>query len=144
MIDPSDPSLECVKSLNSGGSSAESVARRVDRVYSLESICDSFRAIYSSSGKALISGISIAIDLHTLLSQEKLESALESNALARPLVVGRETGRVSRLGDLALSDLLQGVKAVALGVEGVHQMHCSGLGGIWAGGSTVVAVGWLG
>jgi hypothetical protein len=61
-----------------------------------------------------------------LLSQEELESSLKSNALARPLVVGRETSRVSGLGDLSLSDLLQGVKAVALSVESVHQMHCGG------------------
>ena len=64
--------------------------------------------------------------LLTLLSQEKLKSSLESNALARPLVIGREARRVSRLGDLSVGNLLEGVKAVALSVEGVHQMHCGG------------------
>lgn len=28
-----------------------------------------------------------------------------------------------RLGDLAVGDLLEGVEAVAAGVEGVHEMH---------------------
>ena len=34
-----------------------------------------------------------------------------------------------RLGHLAVSHLLQGVQAVAVGVEGVHQMHLGGLFG---------------
>jgi len=35
---------------------------------------------------------------------------------------------VSGLGDLSVGNLLEGVKAVALSVESVHQMHC---GGFW-------------
>jgi hypothetical protein len=33
---------------------------------------------------------------------------------------------VGGLGDLALGDLLEGVQAVALSVEGVHEMHFGG------------------
>lgn len=59
----------------------------------------------------------------TLLGQEKGKSALQGDTLARPLVIGGEARRVRRLGDLAVGDLLEGVEAVAAGVEGVHQMH---------------------
>lgn len=61
--------------------------------------------------------------LLTLLRQEQVEAALQCDALARPLVIGREAGGMRRLGDLAVGDLLEGVEAVAAGVEGVHQMH---------------------
>lgn len=61
--------------------------------------------------------------LLTLLRQEQVKATLQRNALARPLVVGREARRVRRLGDLAVGDLLEGVEAVAAGVEGVHEMH---------------------
>jgi hypothetical protein len=61
--------------------------------------------------------------LLTLLGQEQGKSALQSNTLARPLVVGGDARGVSGLGDLAVGDLLEGVEAVAAGVEGVHQMH---------------------
>lgn len=67
---------------------------------------------------------------HTLLGQEKVEAALESHTLARPLVVGGETSRVSRLCNLAVGDLLEGVEAVALLVESVHQMHFER---VWSG-----------
>jgi hypothetical protein len=33
---------------------------------------------------------------------------------------------VRRLGDLAVGNLLEGVKPVAVGVEGVHEMHFGG------------------
>jgi hypothetical protein len=62
----------------------------------------------------------------TLLGQEELESPLEGDALSRPLVVGGEARRVRRLGDLAVGNLLEGVKTVAVGVEGVHEMHFGG------------------
>lgn len=62
-----------------------------------------------------------------LLSQEKLKASLESNALARPLVIGGEARGVGGLGDLSLGDLLEGVQAIALGVESVHKMHFGGL-----------------
>lgn len=68
----------------------------------------------------------IAAGRPTLLSQEKLESSLEGNALARPLVVGGESRRVGGLCDLSLGNLLEGVEAVALSVESVHKMHCGG------------------
>lgn len=58
-----------------------------------------------------------------LLSQEQVKATLQRDALTRPLVIGGEARRVRRLGDLAVGDLLQGVEAVAVGVEGVHQMH---------------------
>lgn len=61
--------------------------------------------------------------LLTLLRQKQVKATLQRNALARPLVVGREARRVRRLGDLAVGDLLEGVQAVAAGVEGVHEMH---------------------
>lgn len=65
----------------------------------------------------------------TLLGQEETETALQRNTLARPLVVGREARRVRRLGHLSVGNLFERVQAVALVVEGVHEMH---------GGSCVV------
>ena len=47
--------------------------------------------------------------------------------MARPLVIGREAGRVRRLGDLAIEHLLEGVEALAAVVEVVHEMHFGGL-----------------
>lgn len=61
--------------------------------------------------------------LLTLLRQKQVKATLQRNALTRPLIIGRKARRVRRLGDLAVGDLLEGVEAVAAGVEGVHQMH---------------------
>jgi hypothetical protein len=38
------------------------------------------------------------------------------------LVVGAEPGWVGGLGDLAINDFLEGVFALPIGIEGVHQM----------------------
>ena len=46
--------------------------------------------------------------------------------LPRVLVIGREASRVCGFGDLGALDLLQGVDALALVVESVHQMHIDG------------------
>lgn len=62
----------------------------------------------------------------TQLGKKQTETPLQGNTLARPLVVGREASRVRRLSHLSLGDLLQGVQAGALGVEGVHEMHYVG------------------
>lgn len=48
------------------------------------------------------------------------------NILPRVLVIGREASRVCGFGDLGALDLLQGVDALALVVESVHQMHIDG------------------
>lgn len=44
-------------------------------------------------------------------------------SVPRVLVIGREAGRVRRLRDLAVHDLLQRVNALAIGAERVHEMH---------------------
>ncbi len=42
----------------------------------------------------------------------------------RVLVIGTESGRMRRLGDLAIQDLLEGVGSLArLRVRHVHEMH---------------------
>lgn len=41
----------------------------------------------------------------------------------RVLVIRRETGRVRRLRDLAVDNLLQRVDALAIRAERVHEMH---------------------
>lgn len=56
----------------------------------------------------------LLIDSRTLLSEEKLESSLQRDALTRPLVVGGEAGGVGRLCDLSVGDLLEGVEAGAV------------------------------
>lgn len=61
--------------------------------------------------------------LGLLLRKQKVEATLERHALARPLVIGREAGRVGRLGDLAVDNLLEGVDTAARLIESVHQMH---------------------
>lgn len=66
--------------------------------------------------------------LLTLLRQQQAEAALQRHPLPGPLVVGREARRVRRLGDLPVGDLLEGVEAVALRVERVHEMHDGGGG----------------
>lgn len=64
---------------------------------------------------------------HTLLGKEETESPLQGDPLAGVLVVGGEAGRVRRLGDLAVEDLLQGVDAVAVLTLDVHEMHFAGV-----------------
>lgn len=69
--------------------------------------------------------------IHTLGEKDR-KTAAESDAVTRPLVVGREASGVGALGDLAVEDLLEGVLArerLAVGVLGgdVHQMHFGGL-----------------
>lgn len=68
----------------------------------------------------------------TLLSDQKTVSLLQGNTMSGVLVVWREASWVSRLGDLkrsspgswlGVSDLLEGVKALALWRKSVHQMH---------------------
>lgn len=44
----------------------------------------------------------------------------------RVRVVGREARRVRRVCDAAVDDLLERVDALALGIEGVHEMHSVG------------------
>lgn len=75
----------------------------------------------------------------TIVQVQQTISLLQGDALARPLVVRRETGRVCGLGHLAGEHLLQRVGALAVGVEDVHQMHCGGLKG--DGDVTWVVVG---
>jgi len=48
---------------------------------------------------------------HTLLRQQKPKALLQRDALARPLVVGREAGRVRGLRHGAAEDFLQRVDA---------------------------------
>lgn len=43
------------------------------------------------------------------------------------LVVWGESGRMRRLGDLAGSDLLERIDALAFGIESVHEMHVGDL-----------------
>lgn len=63
-----------------------------------------------------------ASSLDTL--RQTAESLAQQVAVLAPLVVGRETGRVCGLCDLALEDLLEGVGALARGrVDVAHQMH---------------------
>lgn len=66
-----------------------------------------------------------ASSLNTLRQASK--SLAQQVAVLAPLIVGRETGGVRRLGDLALEDLLEGVGALARGrVDVAHQMHLGG------------------
>ena len=61
---------------------------------------------------------------HTLLVQKHGEPLAHGDAVARPLIVGREARRVRRLGHLAVHDLLEGVApAGAVGLGEVHEMH---------------------
>lgn len=71
----------------------------------------------------------------TLLQRHALPTApsvctpviqVASRSIPRVLVIGRESGRVRRLGDLAVVHFLEGVFALALGVESVHEMHLCG------------------
>lgn len=50
-------------------------------------------------------------------------SAEQRNGVPGIFVVGREPGWVGGLGDLTLDHLLQGVNALALGIESEHEMH---------------------
>lgn len=64
----------------------------------------------------------------TLPGHEQVEPLPQRDAVARPLVVGREAGRMGGLGDLAVHDLLEGVEALAARVEVVHEMHLGSYG----------------
>lgn len=55
------------------------------------------------------------------------ERATEWMFLPRVLVVGRKAGGVGGLCDFGANDLFQGVDALALVVESVHQMHLVGV-----------------
>lgn len=69
-----------------------------------------------------VAGPKGASSLDTL--RQAAESLAQQVAVLAPLVVGRETGGVRRLCDLALEDLLEGVGALARGrVDVAHQMH---------------------
>jgi len=57
------------------------------------------------------------------LDQEQAKASLQGDSLSGPLVIGREARWVRRLGDLAVSDLFEGIQAVAIVVESVHEMH---------------------
>jgi len=57
------------------------------------------------------------------LGEEQTVALLERDSVPGVLVVGREARRVGRLGDLAVGHLLEGVVALALGVQSVHEMH---------------------
>lgn len=59
----------------------------------------------------------------TLLSDEEAVALLEGDAVTGVFVVGGEASRVGRLCDFGAHDLLERVDALAVGVEGVHQMH---------------------
>lgn len=48
---------------------------------------------------------------------------LDRHAVSRVGVVGREARGVCRVGDDAVDDLLKRVDALAIGTEGVHEMH---------------------
>lgn len=65
----------------------------------------------------------IALLLILLLGKKEIESLLESNPLPRPLIVWREACGMRGFGDLSVGNLLQGVEAIAIGVERVHEMH---------------------
>jgi riboflavin biosynthesis pyrimidine reductase len=54
-----------------------------------------------------------------LLSEQEAVTALQGDTVARVLVIGGETSRVSRLGDLAVNNLLQRVDTLAIGAQGV-------------------------
>lgn len=43
--------------------------------------------------------------------------------MSRILVVWRKSCRMCGLRDFARNDLLQGIDALAIGIEGVHKMH---------------------
>ena len=78
---------------------------------------------------------------HTRNTQKGGEALAKRDAVARPLVIGREAGRVGRLSDLAVNHLLKGVVAADLlaggSVDdgGEHEMHVCGFG--------LVRIGWL-
>lgn len=60
----------------------------------------------------------------SFLGGEQVETSLESNALARELIIRGEASRVSRFGDFTgLSLLGKRVYTLTFAVQGVHQMH---------------------
>jgi hypothetical protein len=61
----------------------------------------------------------------TLLCQKQSISLLDRDPVPRVLVIGRETGRVGALGDLAVDDFLERVDALrwVLRVRNEHEMH---------------------
>jgi hypothetical protein len=59
-----------------------------------------------------------------LLRHQKPKASLHNHPLPRELVIGREPGRMGRLGHLVVDDLLERVDAAAVLVERVHEMHC--------------------
>jgi len=63
--------------------------------------------------------VAAGVPLHVFLE-------VQFEFLPRVLVIGREASRVCGFGDLGALDLLQGVDALALVVESVHQMHIDG------------------
>ena len=71
-------------------------------------------------------------------TRQPAESLPQQVPVLAPLVVRGEARRVRGLGDLPLSDLLQGVGALAIRTDGAHQMHVDvwweGSGGeVWRG-----------
>jgi hypothetical protein len=63
----------------------------------------------------------------TLLGQEQAISLLQRHPMSRVLVVGRKSRRVRRLGHFTGDHLVQGVDALAIGIEGIHEMHAERL-----------------
>lgn len=90
--------------------------------------------------------------IRTLLGQEETVSLFEGHSVAitsrqqlfsriardplfipRVLVIRREARRVSRLCDFSRDDFLESVQSLAVRVEGVHEMHDSGVRGLRIG-----------
>lgn len=64
------------------------------------------------------------LGLLLVLSRQKIVSLLQGNTLSGELVIGGKPRGVSRLGDFTVvSNLLQGVDALAVAANSVHQVH---------------------
>lgn len=95
--------------------------------------------LLSHALETLVTSRKGASPLNTL--RQAAKSLAQQVAVLAPLVVGRETGGVRRLCDLALEDLLEGVGALARGrVDVAHQMHLEFLCGLRSCGGSLQLV----
>lgn len=92
---------------------------RVPFLSQLKSFCPYFALFLSS-----LPASSFVFSIFHRALRDRCRGILEF--LPRVLVIGREASRVCGFGDLGALDLLQGVDALALVVESVHQMHIDG------------------
>lgn len=59
----------------------------------------------------------------TFLGQKQSISLFQGNAVSGVFIIGRESGRVCRLGDFSTDNLLEGIYALAIGIQSIHEMH---------------------